>query len=255
MEERGGSTDFNTQSALQKQWRKLGGRFSGLAGGGRRVYHLGMTKTKRDKRPASRQAKQNYRLVARGWCVEVTAHRLNRKQVRDIDKWCKSEGRDESSLDNMEDVLSGYNCYSTNLWQSGVVQLADSSGVTLFNEKGEVEFAGELGLKPGILPWGARRLRAKRSGLQTKGETGDILVYYEESKGVGAVWTLETEKPVKPEDFVFRIGRISVETDTIDYIEGVSFGGAELERDYEEEDLVGKAAYSKLLRQPTPPSP
>jgi hypothetical protein len=214
-----------------------------------------MNKSKRAKETVLSQARENYRLVARGWCVEVTAHLLNRKQVRDIEKWCKSEDRDESSLDNMEDVLRGYNCYSTNLWQSGVVQLADSSGMSLVDKRGEVLFSGELGSRAGSLPWGAKRRRAKRSGLVVNREEGDTLVYFEESKGVGAVWVLEAEKPVKPEDFVFKIGRISVGKDTIDYIEGVSFRGVELERDYEEEDLVGKAAYSKLLRQASPLSP
>lgn len=190
-------------------------------------------------RPNMPTAPKKYWLRARGWAVEVTAHRLSAKQLATVREHCAREGIDSESLGNMEEILPDYNCYDTNMWQSGCVPVADLTGFSLVDGSGKELFA--------IPPLSGTRVEGESSGEKKKSARGNVLVYFEESKGLVATWELESSSAPVPGDFSFRISRILVGPDATEYVDGVIFRGEELERDYDGEELVGKAAYSRLL--------
>ena len=184
---------------------------------------------------------RRYTLLARGWSVEVTAHKLTKKQSGKLKKWCRDEGAELSSFGNAEDILSDYNCYDTNLWQSGVVPVASSNGLLLRDENRRDIFSIPE------LTSGVRAVREKAGDLIVKPDKGDVLVYFEESKGAGAAWVLESSSVPQVKDLVVQLSEINVGGDATEYIYGMLYKGNMLERDYDQEDLMGKASYSMLL--------
>ncbi len=183
---------------------------------------------------------KKYRLRARGWALEVTAHRLTDEDKEVLAKW----GGVVENEPNLEEVLPNYNCYSTNLWQSGCVPSSENSSFYLFDDK-EVELFHIP--SPSSSPDNCWKRDGIGETLEASGGQGDILVYCEESKGRSATWLVFAEKTPEPQDFSFRVAKILVGDEVIEYIEGATYRGQELERDYDDEDLSGKAAYSQLV--------
>lgn len=190
---------------------------------------------------AGRKTKKKYQLRALGYCVETTAHRLSAGEVEKVREWCETEGcSTDEIMGNLEETLEGYNCYSTNLWQSGIVPIVDSVRLVLLDDK-ENE----------ILTIAKPRARvgrtANKHALRVDRKDGNVLVYFEEYKGLVATWTLESDTIPSAKDFAVDTDRIVVDGDATEFIDGVRFRGEEIERDYDEEDIRGKAAYSLLL--------
>ena len=63
-------------------------------------------------------------------------------------------------------------------------------------------------------------------------------------------WELETAAIPKKKDFTAQHSYIKVGDETFEFISGFKYKDKELERNYSEEDLIGKAAYSMLLGIP-----
>jgi uncharacterized protein (TIGR02145 family) len=206
------------------------------------------TKAKSKKVPKksshlSSPSPQKYRLLAKGWAVEVTAHKLDASEVEQILSHSKEEGVPLDSLGNMEDVLEDYDCYSTNMWQSGCVPIAGKTSFVVVNEGGEELF--EIPLESTKSP---STRKAKGTAFSATAKDGNVLVYTEESKGLSAVWDFQSPKAPKASDFAFRISTISVARESTPFVDDVLFNGKILERNYEDaEDLEGKAAYSSLI--------
>jgi len=185
---------------------------------------------------------KKYEMRAIGWAVEVTAHRLSPRQTNAVREWLDKNA--DQCMGNMEEVLEEYNCYNTNLWQSGCVPLAKNNGFVVLGEDGQIVLGiPELGRKKG-----EGMVVGKISEVfKAQSKEKNILVYFEETKGISAVWKLASESVPDAKDFTFRISKIAVGGESIEYIESALFRGVELERDYEGEELVGKAAYSQLV--------
>lgn len=193
-------------------------------------------------RKAVRKAKpKKYQIRALGYCVEATAHGLSKDEVTLVERWCEAEGCTPDEITgNLEEALDGYNCYSTNLWQSGIVPIVDSVRLVLLDdEENEILTIA----KPRSLVGGA----ATEHTLKTDRKDGNVLVYFEEYKGLVATWTLQSDSIPTAKDFSVDTDKIVVDGDETEFIDGVRFRGEELERDYDEEDIRGKAAYSVLL--------
>jgi hypothetical protein len=74
-----------------------------------------------------------------------------------------------------------------------------------------------------------------------------VLIACEEFKGTCAVWTFESSEVPNIEDFKFTIGSILLTKDEdIQFIEGAFFKGKELDKDYDQEFIVGKSSYSRV---------
>ena len=107
------------------------------------------TKTSRDKdKMGKNSVPKKYQLKGLGWCGEVTAHKLTPAQVKVVKTHAKEEGIDLDGLGNMEDVLEDYNCYDTNLWQSGVLPFLHSSCYALVDSKNKILFSIDSILAP-----------------------------------------------------------------------------------------------------------
>lgn len=184
---------------------------------------------------------KKYKLRALGHCLEATAHRLNKSEVARIEQWCENEGcGSDEILGNLEETLEGYNCYSTNLWQSGIVPVVDSVKLVLLDdaENEIITIAKPRGL--------IKRTNPARSLTLTHKE-GNVLVYFEEYKGLVATWVFETEGVPEVSDLSIDTDKIAIGGNETEFIDAVRFRGEELERDYDEEDVRGKAAYSLLF--------
>jgi uncharacterized protein (TIGR02145 family) len=173
----------------------------------------------------------------------VTAQRLDPSEVEQILSHCKQENVSPDSLGNMEDVLEDYDCYSTNMWQSGCVPIADKTSFVVVNEGGEKLF--EI---PPELTKNSSTKKSKETAFSATAKDGNVLVYTEESKGLSAVWDFHSLETPEASDFIFCISTIAVAGETTQFVKEVLFNGESLERNYEEaEDLEGKAAYSRLI--------
>jgi hypothetical protein len=187
---------------------------------------------------------KKYQLKGLGWCGEITAHKLTPAQVKVVKARAKEESIDLDSLGNMEDVLENYNCYDTNAWQSGVLPFLHGSRYVLVDSKDKILFSIESFENT---PLGPKLISGKKPEYCAKRGKGNLLVYCEEHKGTTAVWNLEEETDPQPKDFTFTIGKLEIDGDTTPFVYSVSYKGKELERDYDEEMIVGKAAYSLLI--------
>jgi hypothetical protein len=204
------------------------------------------TKKRTTKKPSDKTTKKlkKYQLKGLGWCGEVTAHKLTPAQVKVVKAHAKEEGIDLDGLGNMEDVLEDYNCYDTNLWQSGVLPFLHSSCYALVDSKNKILFSIE---KFENTQDGARFETIDKPEFCAKRGKGNTLVYCEEHKGTTAVWNIESDETPQPKDFTFTLGKLEIDGDETPFVSTVYYKGKELERDYDEEMIVGKAAYSNLL--------
>jgi hypothetical protein len=197
-----------------------------------------------ERKPRKKTADQNktYHVRALGYCVETTAHRLSKDDVKKVEQWCEREGcSTDEIMGNLEEALDGYNCYSTNLWQSGIVPVLDSVRLVLVDsEENEVLTIKKVGNLRG-------KTNPNPSLCVGKGQGGDVLVYTEEYKGLVATWILSSNTEPTEADIVVDTDKIMVDGKETEFIDGIRFRGQELERDYDEEDIRGKAAYSVLL--------
>jgi hypothetical protein len=223
-----------------------------LLGGPRRWCLIGLLVVKylrcriyaMPKKTSKKTQTECYELRALGWAAEITAHKLTPKQVKLVLGNRGELGEDGSFGGSMEEVLRDYNCYSTNLWQSGCVPLAESNSFIVVDSSGKMVLGmPRIGRKRGE----GKSERGDGEDIETNSNKGDTLLYFEESKGITAVWTLTSDTVPAVKDFVFKISSVVINGERIDYIEGVKFRGGELEREYDGEDLNGKAAYSKLI--------
>ena len=182
---------------------------------------------------------KRYELKALGYCIEVTAHKLSSEQLREVKEHCKQEDLDlKGDVGNLEDYLEGYDMYDTNMWQSSTVPFLGSCGFVLFDSKDKPVFEVEDISK--YSSSGTEVFTCKRG-------KGDVAVAHQEFKGTSAIWFFETNEVPELKDFNFRIGKIIVGDDEIEFVEGVDYKGQELERDYDGEFYNGKAFYTYLL--------
>jgi hypothetical protein len=187
---------------------------------------------------------KKYQLRGLGWCGEITAHKLTPNQIKTIKAHAKKEGIGLDGLGNMEDILEDYNCYNTNTWQTGVLPFLHSSRYVLVNSDNKVLFSIETFENTNK---GPKFQTIEKAEFCAKRDKGNLLVYCEEHKGTTAIWTVESKKVPVPSDFTFAIGKLEIDGDTTPFVTTIYFKGKELERDYDGEMIVGKAAYSLLI--------
>ncbi len=199
----------------------------------------------RAKAAEKRGKLKKFQIRGLGWCGEATAHKLTPAQVKQV-KAHASET--EESLDglsgSMEDIVRDYNCYSTNLWQSGTLPFIHATRYALVDSKNKIIYSIE---KFENSKGGPKFEIAEKPEYQAAKNRGDVLVFVEEHKGTTAVWEIESNTVPKQSDFVFRLGKLQLDGDDTLYVDSILYKGVELERNYDEEMVVGKAAYSLLL--------
>jgi hypothetical protein len=108
-----------------------------------------MTKAKKPTRPSSTAAKKKapaklkkFQLKGLGWCGEITAHKLTAPQIKQVKAHAKENGEDLDSLGgSMEDIVNNYNCYDTNLWQSGILPFLHGTCYALVDSKNKIIYS------------------------------------------------------------------------------------------------------------------
>ncbi len=203
-------------------------------------------------------ALKKFQIRGLGWCVEVTAHKLSPSQVECVRTYAKDHGEDIENLGgSLEDILVDYDCYNTNLWQSGILPFLHATRYALVDNKNEIIYSIDdldrlarltlLGtLQPA--PKSSPRLEIIGDPAYAVGKgAANVLVYTEEHKGTTSVWEIESETIPTPTDLTFRLHRLCIGDGEIFYVDGIIYKGKELERNFDEEMLVGKAAYSGLF--------
>lgn len=175
----------------------------------------------------------------------MSAHRLTAPQVKQV-KLHASEN--EEDLDNlsgsMEDIVDGYDCYDTNLWQSGTLPLLHGTCYVLVDDQNEIISRVEKFENSNT---GPKFETAQKPSYLAKRGKGNVLVFIEEHKGTTAVWEIESGVTPEEKDLTFKLENIRIDDEDTLYVASVLYKGEPLERNYDEEMLNGKAAYSKLL--------
>jgi hypothetical protein len=189
----------------------------------------------------------DFRVKAIGWSVEVTGHRLSKDEYQFVKKWCSTNDYDSEGIPgNLEGTLADYNAYHTNSWQTGCVLMLDLNRFFLTDKKGTqlIPITAPL-IKSSEVK--LKRVKALDMKHDLKPRYNKLLVYFEESKGVGAAWKLKLKNKPVLEDFTILYSKFSLGLESFYYICDLQYQGVSLERDYDCEDLSGKASYSKLF--------
>lgn len=181
---------------------------------------------------------KKYELRALGYCCEITAHKLSAAEMKVVKEFCEGEDIEkDGDMPNMEDVLSSYDMYNTNMWQTSVVPSIGACVFGLYDSNNKEIFLCE----------DIERYQDLGTENFSTGHKGNVLVAFEEFKGVSSVWVLDSPEVPKPEDFKFLVGDVSLgKDDNYFFVQGVLFKGQELDKDYDAEYVVGKAFYSRL---------
>lgn len=187
---------------------------------------------------------KKYQLKGLGWCGEVTAHKLTASQVKQVNAYAEKNDEDLNELTNMEGIVNNYDCYDTNLWQSGILPFLHGTTYAIVDSKNKILSSIE-------------KFENSKDGptfeiIETpeyiaEKKKGNVLVSFEEHKGTTAVWVLESTSIPNPKDFTFKLAKLQINGDDTLFVSSVYYNGAELERDYDQEFIVGKASYSMLL--------
>jgi hypothetical protein len=188
---------------------------------------------------------KKFQLKGLGWCGEITAHKLTPEQIKQVKAHAEENGEDLKSLGgSMEDVIKNYNCYATNLWQTGMLPFLHATRYALVDSKNEIIYSIDKFENTQTGP--KFEITETPEYLAERGK-GNVLVFTEEHKGTTSVWEIESESTPSPKDFVFRLAKICVDSAETLYVDSVLYKGKELDRNYDEEMIVGKASYSTLL--------
>lgn len=187
-----------------------------------------------------------YYVKAIGWSMEATGQILTKAEVAFLKKWGRENDYEFDNLPGqLEDVLEGYNCYHTNAWQTGCVTLFDNTRFFVFDEGGRTSIA----LTAPLIKNSKTKFYHEK-GLdmiyKLKARYNRLLVYFEEYKGVSAVWELNSEDFPKPEDFTISYAKFGLAKESFTFVTNLEFRGKILDRDYDLELSDGKASYSKI---------
>jgi hypothetical protein len=182
---------------------------------------------------------KRYELRAIGYCLEASAHKLSAAQLKELAKYCRQSGMElGGDLGDLEDHISSYSRYETNMWSTTIYPLVGSSNFVLFDSKNKQVFE--------IDDISTVRERGREDYVCRDGK-GDVLVACHELKGTSAVWIIESSEVPSLRDFTFRVGRIVIGDEENEIVEGVDFKGEELDKDYDAESVDSKALSSHLL--------
>lgn len=194
---------------------------------------------------------KNYLLKAVGWCAETTAQELSESEVDLVKAYCDQEDCEPQFISgSLEDILEDYNCYHTNLWQSGAVSIANLTTLVLEEAETNKEvFRVDKVLENAMEGDFPSILSLKTNEFIIEEKQKDILIYCEEYKGTTAVWELKVKDGIipKPSDFTIELDSIVIEGEETLYIASINYQEIPLNRVHDLEDMEGKAAYSKLL--------
>lgn len=179
---------------------------------------------------------KKFRLQANGWAIEASAHKLTTSELELVRQAMAANDEQNQIGGSLEEILPEYECFRTNLWQSGQVPLIENSRFFLIGEGAakEVEIDN-------------RKNAAETSEYLAPTGDGSIAVYVEESKGLTAVWDIEAEIEPDPQKLELEIGKIVVGGECFEYIYGINYDGSTLEPNYEAECLDGKGSYTIMV--------
>lgn len=181
-----------------------------------------------------------------GWSMEATGQILTKAEMAYLTKWCKDNDFEFDNIPGqLEDVLGGYNCYHTNGWQTGCVPLLELNRFFVFDELGKSSLAIT---SPLINNSKTNFYHNKDLDMiyTLKPRYNRLLAYFEEYKGVSAVWELTCEQFPKAEDFTISYAKFDLAKESFTFVTNLEFRGKVLERDFDAEVSVGKASYSKI---------
>lgn len=182
---------------------------------------------------------KRYELRAIGYCLEASAHKLSVSQRKELAEYCRQNGiKSGGDLGDLEDHLSSYDRYETNMWSTTIYPLVGSSNFLLFDSNNKHVFE--------IDDISALRARGSEEYVCKDGR-GHVLVACQEFKGTSAVWIIESSEEPTPRDFAFRVGRIVLGDEENEIVEGVDFKGEELVKDYDAESIDSKALSFRVL--------
>lgn len=188
-----------------------------------------------------------FQIRALGWCMEVGGHSLVREEHSLLRKWCRENDHEFDSIrGHLECALGGYSSQSPNAWKTGCLCMLELNRFFLFNPT-----------KNTFLPLTAPLIRKSELKLTRdkkfdmvyplKVRNNKLLVFFQETKGTGAVWELSLDEDPDLEKFSIRYSKFSLGSESFYYVSGLSYDGVILGRNHQLEDLSGKASYSKLL--------
>jgi hypothetical protein len=206
------------------------------------------TKSKNPTRKVPQKASkksQVYELRALGWCGEFTAHKIKESDAEIIRQHAIKNGEEYDNIGgSLEGILADYDCYNTNLWQTGMLPFPHSSSFALYDKNNKEIFCIEK-LEGG--PKLPQLNYVDEPEYEATTGPDNILVFCEECKGTPAIWLVESDTVPSPTDFTFKICKVRIEGDDTDYVDSVYYKGRELDRDWDNEFTRGKSSHSILV--------
>ena len=194
---------------------------------------------------------QIYTLKVSGWELNGSAHSLTDEQLKQLDEY-----QDEMGIDDLneigfglEDVIEDYYPFDTNMWvTSKPFDIPDSTYINVENENGITVLEFKLS---DIEPHGEDQdplfeYPTPLQGFPLEDNNENILLFIEENKGLVCGYKFSSNEPPRIKDFTYIQNCIETPDGDMEFIETFCFKNRELEIDFEDQWVRGKALTVEL---------
>lgn len=193
----------------------------------------------------------NYTLKISGWELNASAHSLTHDEVDHVYDYQEEMGIDDLSEigTGLEDIIDGYDPFDTNMWViSKPMDISDKTWFTVDDEDGNniLDFAinkiDEVN-EDIILDYDYPK---PLQGYPEEDHNENILLYLEENKGLVCNFNFKSNTIPTIDDFTYESSCIETPDGDWDFVNKVFYKGKELDMEYDEQWVRGKALTVEL---------
>jgi len=189
-----------------------------------------------------------YKVKVIGWELNASAHSLTNDQVEDLKDYQEENGHDDLSemAWEIETVVQDYEPFSTNMWVIDVAMDNEKLTFVVEDENGQEITTFSLSDMTDHYEVVDDYEGRICNGYPEEGGDENILLFFEENKGIVYGFNLESEEVPTAKDFSYIRGSIDTPDGDWDFVDKVFFKGTELEIDFDFQDTRGKSLTVQL---------
>lgn len=193
----------------------------------------------------------NYTLKISGWELNASAHNLSYDEVDDLLDYQEEMGIDDLSEigTGLEDIIDGYDPFDTNMWViSKPLDISDKTWFTVDDEDGNniLDFSinkiDEVN-EDMVLDY---EYPTPLQGYPEEDHNENILLFLEENKGLVCNFNFKSDTVPTIDDFTYESNCIETPDGDWDFVNKVFYKGKEIEMEYDEQWVRGKALTVEL---------
>lgn len=194
---------------------------------------------------------KKWTLTVSGWSVNASTHNLTNEEVEKInDLKFEMDVEDLSDLmGDLEEILPGYNMFSTNMWVLERPMIAEKTFLQILDENENVVKKFELSQIDDIMDNDDETEVEIEyfTNLPNGQDIQNVLWVCEENKGLCCSFEVLSDVEPEVEDFTFSSSYIETREGDIEILDRIFYKGKELEMSYDMQELSGKAITIELI--------